>query len=51
MFGDRLMAGHQVLVLGIGVRIPVREPRKQLMNVSCFLGSETDRFQMISDKV
>ena len=23
---DRLRAGHQVLVLGIGVRIPVREP-------------------------
>ena len=26
MFGDRLMAGHQVLILRIGVRIPIPEP-------------------------
>ncbi len=26
---DRLTAGHQVLVLSIGVRIPVREPKKK----------------------
>ncbi len=26
---DRLTAGHQVLVLVIGVRVPVREPSKK----------------------
>ncbi|KKS08523.1 MAG: hypothetical protein UU63_C0058G0007, partial [Candidatus Uhrbacteria bacterium GW2011_GWF2_41_430] len=30
---DRLKAGHQVLVLGIGVRIPVREPQSRDLTV------------------
>ena len=34
MFGDRLMAGHQVLVLGIGVRIPVPEPINKFIFLS-----------------
>ena len=42
IFGDRLMVGQQVLVLFIGVRIPIPEPRKikqktvQNWTVFCF---------------
>ena len=36
-FPDRLTAGHQVLVLSIGVRIPVREPHKNSRKILLFL--------------
>ena len=29
MIGDRLVVGHQVLVLRTGVRVPVPEPKKR----------------------
>ena len=37
IFPGRLTAGHQVLVLIIGVRIPAREPTKILSLSSVFL--------------
>jgi hypothetical protein len=40
LFPDRLTAGHQVLVLSIGVRIPVREPTKRPQFIcGLFVGS------------